>query len=158
MQPAAPNSPEALKAARKLLNGFLFLAALNLLVIAFAFWPGSRKETPSSADLPAMREVLEAALDDWQRGDARGFYTHFASANIPADRPATFAERYTHGFGEKFGRLGARTPVPGDAPPGTLVVRVECERNTPARITARFVREDGRIKLTELTLAGPDSP
>jgi hypothetical protein len=61
MQPAAPNSPEALKAARKLLNGFLFLAALNLLVIAFAFWPGSRKETPSSADLPAMREVLEAA-------------------------------------------------------------------------------------------------
>lgn len=150
MAAVAPNSPEARLAARKLLNGFLFLAALNLVVIAIAFWPSGRTESVNVDDVPAMREVLESALNDWQRGDARAFYSHFATANIPPDRPAEFTRIYVDGFGAKYGKLGARKPGRADTESGRLLIDVEFERMSTARLAAEFVRENGRIKLSTL--------
>ena len=48
-----PNSPEAKRAAQKVHNGFLFLAALNLIFFAIVLWPrGKKNPTPPEKNPP----------------------------------------------------------------------------------------------------------
>ncbi len=148
MPAIAPDSPEARRAARKLLNGFMLLAGLNLLVIAFAFWPLGKTTTPGEADVPAMREVLDAAVKDMQRGDALAFYAHFATSSLPPDRAAEFARVYADGYGGKFGKVVAMKDAVPES--GVLRMDVQCEKVPEARLIAHFARENERIKLTSL--------
>jgi hypothetical protein len=48
-----PGTPEARRAAQKVLNGFLFLAALNVLLILYVFFiADDRKNPPTPVATP----------------------------------------------------------------------------------------------------------
>lgn len=163
-----PNSPEAKRAAQKVKNGFMFLAALNLVLIAVAVWPSKKPKPPETAPPPAieapsgqnaaveMNRVLDAAMKAWEQRDAKAFYAQFATAHVPADSDAVFDRLFLGVYADEFGTIAAKTPVPresnGDPDFGILVFVAECAKHPRARLSANFIRENGQLKLAQIRM------
>ncbi len=163
-----PNSPEARRAAQKVKNGFMFLAALNLVLIAVAVWPSkkappSENTPPPAAAIPLtesgeteMKRVFDTAMTAWQQRDAKAFYAQFATAYVPADFPAVFDRLFLGVYANEFGTITAKLLVPkesnGDPEFGMLVFNAECTKHPKARLSANFTRENGQLKLAQLRM------
>lgn len=163
-----PNSPEARRAAQKVKNGFMFLAALNLTLIAVAVWPSGEKKPAETMQPPAneappspnaadeMNRVLDAAMNAWEQRDAKAFYAQFATAHVPADSVAVFDRLFLGVYADEFGAITAKTFVPkestADGELGTLAFNAECTKHPKARLTANFVRENGQFKLSQIRM------
>ncbi len=163
-----PNSPEARRAAQKVKNGFMFLAALNLVLIAVAVWPSKKSKPPETVPPPAieappsqtvadeMNRVLDAAMKAWEQRDAKAFYSQFAAAYVPADSAAVFERLFLGVYADEFGAITAKTLVPkestGDPDFGMLVFNAECTKHPKARLSANFIRENGQLKLAQIRM------
>ena len=168
-----PNSPEALRAAQKVKNGFMFLAALNLVLIAVAVWP-SKKPSPPENTAPEntppqvaatpgaqtiedeMKQVFDAAMKAWEQRDAKAFYSQFAAAYVPADSTAVFDRIFTGVYADEFGAIRSKilNAKEGSTDPdfGMLVFNAECTKHPKARLSANFIRENGQLKLAQLRM------
>ena len=163
-----PNSPEARRAAQKVKNGFMFLAALNLVLIAVAVWPSKKAPQTETAPPPAtesptgqnaadeMNRVFDAAMNAWEHRDAKAFYAQFATAYVPADSVAVFDRLFLGVYADEFGAITTKTLVlkesNGDPDFGMLVFNAECTKHPKARLSANFIRENGQLKLAQIRM------
>lgn len=160
------NSPEARRAASKVFNGFMVLAAANIILIAVVMWP--RGEQPADDGQPPvtaqsaealdgeMRRVFDAAIAAWEKGDAAAFYAQFAVRHVPADSAEIFKRVFAGVYAEEFGKikvlkLNARESS-ADPDFGMLVFDAECEKQPKTKLSANFLRDNGQLKLAQIRL------
>ena len=163
-----PNSPEARRAAQKVKNGFMFIAALNFVIIAVAVWPSKKPEPSETVPPPAieappsqtvadeMNRVLDAAMNAWEQRDAKAFYAQFATAHAHADSAAVFERLFLGVYADEFGTITSKTlnTKESSADPGfgMLVFNAECTKHPKARLSANFIRENGQLKLAQIRM------
>ena len=73
-----PSTAEARRAASKVFNGFMILAAANVIIIALVMWPrGDAPEKPVPSPVVTqstealegeMKRVLDTAMAAWRKG------------------------------------------------------------------------------------------
>lgn len=160
------NTPEARRAASKVFNGFMLLAAANIIIIALVMWPrGDAPEkpapspvvTPSTETLESeMQRVFDTAMVAWGKGDATAFYAQFAAKYVPADPVNLFQRVFAGVYGDEFGKIKAMKlnarESSGDSDYGMFVFDAECEKQPKARLSANFLREAGQLKLAQIRL------
>jgi hypothetical protein len=131
-------------------------------------WPFGKSEepdagSPSNKAIPVaenlsseMQSVLGAAMKAWERRDAAAFYSEFAAKYVPADSTAVFERLFAGVYADEFGKIGTlqfnARESSGDPDFGMLVFQVECEKHPKARLSANFVRENGKLKLAQIRL------
>lgn len=113
--------------------------------------------TPDPQLLAAARElaaVLDPALSAYNAGDRAALFAGFASTATPAPGDRIFTELYEGYYKAEFGkitglRLNAQETVP-DPEAGQLVYLAQCERAPLVKVSANFIRENGRPKIVQL--------
>ena len=154
------NTPEARRAASKVFNGFMVLAAANIILIAVVMWPQTEPPPPAAQSTEAldgeMKRVFDAAMAAWRKGDAVEFYAQFAAKHVPADSAEVFKRLFAGVYAEEFGeikalKLNARESS-ADPDYGMLVFEAECSKHSRAKVSANFLRENGQLKLAQIRL------
>lgn len=161
--PPAPDSPEAKRLANKVRSLFLGIAAANIVLFAIVLW--HRHTTKSDAgvrvDDPVaeMEALFDRTLIAYNSQDADAFLASFSAHSNPRADRIFFATTIDGIYGREFGRVTASKLIPSKTETrrdgGTLVYDIRCEKRTPARLVAKFVREADGLKLIEWRLDQP---
>ena len=168
MSDIQPNTPEARKLARKTAEIFYWIAAANIVLVVFVFWPRSEKpEQPAAATqtnaitaTPGathdMEVVLAATLTDYNAKDEARFASHFSQQAEPRMDARVFQNLIVGVYHNEFGDVVSITlsSAESSADPdfGMLVYVVECKKRPKAKLSVNFRRENGVLKIVQWRL------
>ena len=168
---SAPNSPEARLKAQKIKNIFMLIAALNLALIAIAFWPGStgkKKDVAPgnalSAPMPGlsapaqknpheMELIFDSTLPGYDSLDSGKFLRFFSPTAQPAPTAAFFSDVIKGLYHHEFGAVVSKKLIPGetssDPDNGMLVYETQCKKRPAVKLSVNFRREGGDLKIVQ---------
>ena len=160
-----PNSPDAKRLARKTAEIFYWIAAANIVLVVFVFWPRSEKpEQPAATTTTQtntvapgathdMETVLAGALAGYNAKDAAKFTTHFSGQAVPPMDARIFQNLivgvYHQEFGEVLSKTLSNAETSADPDFGMLVYSVECRKRPKAKLSVNFHRENGAMKIVQ---------
>jgi hypothetical protein len=165
MSDIQPNTPEARKLARKTAEVFYWIAAANIVLVVFVFWPRAEKTelpaaittTQTNTATPGATIDMEAVLADtltaYNAKSETEFTHHFSAQAVPPMDTRVFQNLivgvYHQEFGEVVSKALSNAESAANPDYGMLVYSVECRKRPKAKLSVNFHRENGVMKVVQ---------